>query len=600
MEIALVLLIMAAAVYLFVTDKYPGALISMMVAAVLMLVAVVSRWLPWIHADRWITPDQGVSGFSNPATVTVAAMFVLSAGLQATGAIAWVSPWLARLAKWPWVLLLVLLATVSFTAAFIHSTAAVAIFLPLALAASARGGIAPSRMLIPMSYASQFGGVCTLIGTSTNLLVNAISVQSGHGAFGFFEFTPLGLILSAVGIGYLMTAGRWLLPNRPGRGLVQTFQVADYVTELRVLPESPLVGQTALESHFGDAERAYVLAFLRAGRMIPFAPDLPIEANDVLLVRAPADQLIPLRTAWKLASEPEFRFNDETLQKQNLHLAEAVIAPRSRLIGRTVREADFRRRFGCLVLGVQSRDTVASERLGKIRLKAGDALLLLGTREELERRPGVPEFLLLDRVEEPSLRRGKMSLAVGIMATVVGLTAFDVLPILASSLFGCIALVATRCLSLEEAYEAIDWKVIFLLGGMLPLGLAMEKSGAAALLAEGVAAIAHGLGPVAGLAALYLATAVLTEFMSHNATVVILAPVALAAAARLHFDPRPLLVAVCFAASTTFCTPIGYQTNAMVQHPGGYRFTDYVRVGLPLNLLFWALSVFFIPRFWPF
>ena len=601
MEIALVLLIMAAALYLFITDKYPGSLISMMVAGVLMLVAVLARWLPWIHANRWITPDEGVSGFSNPATVTVAAMFVLSAGLQATGAVATVSPWLARLAKWPTLMILVMLCSVSFVAAFIHSTAAVAIFLPIALAASARARrMPPSRLLIPLSYASQFGGVCTLIGTSSNLLVNAISVQSGHGAFGLFEFTRLGLILSAVGIVYLVTVGRWLLPDRPGHGLAQTFQVADYVTELRVLPASPLVGRTLPKSRFGKAERAYVLAVLRGGRPIRYTTDLPIEADDILLVKAPATELIPLRSAWKLASEPEFRFSDETLQKQHLYLAEAVVAPRSRLIGRTVREVDFRRRYGFLVLGVQTRNKVLSERLDKIRLHDGDALLLLGSREDLARRAGTPDFLLLDRVDEPSLRRSKMWLAVGILGVVVALTAFDILPILASSLFGCIALVATRCLSIEEAYEAIDWKVIFLLSGMLPLGLVMEKSGAAALLAAGVAALAHALGPVAGLAAIYVTTAVLTEFMSHNATVVILAPVAIAAADHLNIDARPLLVAVCFAASTTFCTPIGYQTNAMVQHPGGYRFTDYVKVGLPLNLMFWALSVYFIPHFWPF
>ncbi len=600
MEIALVMLIMAVALFLFISERYPGALIAMMVAGVLMLVAVAARWLPWIHADRWITPDEGVSGFSNPATITVAAMFVLSAGLQATGAVAWLGPGLARLARWPSALLLVLLVVVSVVSAFIHSTAAVAIFLPVALAASARGGPAPSRLLIPLSYAAQFGGVSTLIGTSTNLLANAISQQAGHGAFGFFEFTPLGAILTAVGIGYLLTVGRWLLPDRPGRGLMQTFQVADYVSELRVPAESPLIGRTARETRFGEGQRAYLLAILRGGQTFPFPPDTPVAAGDLLLVQAPAQELFALRDRWKLASEPESRLDNETLEKRNLHLAEAVVAPRSRLIGQTVRETDFRRRFGCLVLGVQTRHAGAAGRPGAVRLTAGDALLLLGTREQLARRPGVPDLLLLDRVEDPSPRRGKALLAVVIMGTVVALTALNLLPILVSSLFGCITLVATRCLSLEEAYEAIDWKVIFLLGGMLPLGLAMDKSGAATLLADGVAALARALGPGAGLAVLYLATALLTEFMSHNATVVILAPVALAAAARLQIDPRPLLVAVCFAASTTFCTPIGYQTNAMVQHPGGYRFTDYLKVGLPLNVIFWALSVYFIPRLWPF
>lgn len=600
MEIVLVLLIAVAAVALFMSERYPAALVAMMVLAVLMLVALLQPWLPGIAAARWITLEEGVSGFSNPATIVVAAMFVLSAGLQATGAIAWAGPWLARTARFPLVLTLAVMLGVGAISAFINNTAAVAIFLPIVLAACARAGLAPSRVLIPLSFASQFGGVCTLIGTSTNLLVSAISERSGHGAFRLFEFAPLGLILSGAGLVYLLVAGRWLLPERPSRSLVQSYQVADYVAELRVTAQSGLVGRPVEASRSSAAPGVRVLAALRAGRAIWPGPELPLAAGDVLLVQAPAAELLAWRAAWKLEGEHEFHLGDDTLREQELRLAEAVVAPRSWLIGQTLPEVDLRRRFRCVVLGVQSGDTVVRERLDALRLKFGDALLLLAPREEIARLRGDPGFLMLDRIDEPALRRGKIPLALGIFATVVALAAFNVVPILASALFGCVALVATRCLSIESACEAIDWKVIFLLAGALPLGLAMEKSGAAALLADGAIALTRPFGPWATLAAIYLVTAVLTEFMSNAATAVLLAPVALAVAEGLGVSARPLLMAVCFAASTSFCTPVGYQTNAMVQHPGGYRFADYFKIGLPLNALFWLLSVWFIPRFWPF
>ena len=600
MEIGIVLIIVVAAVALFVSERYPSALVAMMVLAVLMLVALLQPWLPWIRPGRWVTLEEGVSGFSNPAVIVVAAMFVLSAGLQSTGAIAWLGPWLGRTARYPLLLVLGLLLVVSAVSAFINNTAAVAIFLPVVLSACARSGLAPSRLLIPLSYASQFGGACTLIGTSTNLLVSSISERSGQGAFRMFEFAPLGLILAVAGLAYLLIFGRWLLPERPSRSLVQSYQVADYVAELRVTPASGLVGHTVEESRIGRAPRVRLLSALRQGLPVWPTPALPMQAGDVLLVQAPAADLLALRGAWKLESEHEFRFAGDTPRDQEMRLAEAVVAQHSWLIGQTLSEVGFHRLFRCLVLGVQSGDTVVSERLDNLRLKFGDALLLLGPDEEIARLRGDPGFLMLDRIDEPVLRRGKIPLALGIFATVVGLAAFNVVPIMASALFGCVALVATRCLSIEQACEAIDWRVIFLLAGALPLGIALEKSGAATVLAEATLSLTRSLGPSATLAVIYLLTAVLTEFMSNAATAAVLAPVALAVAAALGVDSRPLLMAVCFAASTSFCTPVGYQTNAMVQHPGGYRFADYLKIGLPLNVLFWLLSVWFIPKFWPF
>ncbi len=599
-EIVLVLLIAAGAVWLFTTEKFRPDLVALMVLGSLVVVGLFQHLTDWIRPERWITPEEGISGFSNPATITVAAMFVLSAGLQKTGAVASAAFAMKRLGDYPTLLLLGMMLTVGLVSAFINNTAAVAVFLPLVLAASAGGKVSASRLLIPLSFASQFGGVCTLIGTSTNLLVSSISERAGHGAFALFEFAPLGGVMFAAGSLYLLICSRWLLPERRGEQLTENYQLGNYITELRVRPESRLVGRTVEASQFGRKEDVTVLEILRGGETL-FAPrHEPVQAGDVLLVRGGARELMEAKTAWRLDIAPEFKLRDAALEAADLELAEVLVAPGSRLIDRTLAEVEFHRHTRAIVLAIRAREETVRTKLNQVRLGFGDALLLLGPRDDLARLRADSSVLVLQQVEEPSLRRGKVPVAVGIIAAVVALAAFDVMPILVSAIVGCIALVVTRCLTLEEAYGAIDWKVIFLLAGVLPLGLAMEKSGAAGLLARLTLGVAGPFGPVAVLAALYLLTAVLTEFMSNNATAVLMSPIALSMAAALGVDAKPLLMAVCFAASTSFATPVGYQTNTMVLHPGGYRYTDFLRIGIPLNLIFWGLAVYFIPYLWPF
>jgi len=599
-EILLVLLVTGGAVWLFVTEKFRADLVALMVLGALVVIGLFQHLVSWIRPERWITPEEGISGFSNPATITVAAMFVLSAGLQKTGAVAFAARALKRLTNFPAVLLLAMMLAVGVVSAFINNTAAVAVFLPLVLAVCAGGKVSASKLLIPLSFASQFGGVCTLIGTSTNLLVSSISERAGRGTFAMFEFAPLGVVMLGAGTLYLLLFSRWLLPDRRGAQLTENYQLGDYITELRVLPGSKLTGQTVAASEFGRKEDVTVMEIRRDEQTL-FAPlHETIQAGDVLLVRGGASELMDTKAAWKLELEPEFKLKDEALEAKDLQLAEVLIAPRSNLIDRTLAGVEFRRRHNAIVLAIQARQQTVREKLNQVRLQFGDALLLLGPKEELARLRGDPNFLVLEQVEEPSLRRAKIPMALSIIAAVVALAAFNVMPILVSSIIGCIALVVSRCLTLEEAYSAIDWKVIFLLAGVLPLGLAMEKSGAAQLLAQSTLGQAGAFGPVVVLAVLYLLTAVLTEFMSNNATAVLVAPIALSTAATLGVDAKPLLMAVCFAASTSFATPVGYQTNTMVFHPGGYRYADFMRIGIPLNLIFWALAVYFIPKFWPF
>lgn len=600
MEMALVLVLLVAALVLFTSERLPVELVSLLVLAALLVVAVAGPATGLVQADRWITLTETLSGFGNSAVVTVAAMFVLSAGLARTGALAGLGRALVRLGRNQTALLVVMMVVVGVASAFVNNTAAVAVFLPLVLTACARRKLPPSRMLIPLSFASQFGGVCTLIGTSTNLLVSSISEKAGHGAFQMFEFSRLGVILLGVGLVYLLIVSRWLLPDRRGANLTETYRLREYITEVRVLPDSPLIGKTVFESRLGEQHDANVLEILRGERRIWSPHDTRLQAGDILLVQANVQNLMDLRARTGLTIEPEFQLKDASLSDEQLILTEALIAPRSTLAGRTLAESYFRWRYEAIVLALQRQGRLLRGKLAGVRLRFGDALLLLLRQNDLPRLRASDDLVVLAEVEAPSLRSGRALLALGIIGLVVLLAALNIVPILVSAILGALAMVLTRCLTMEQAFAAIDWRVIFLLAGVLPLGMAMERSGTAAWLAHYALGLVGQFGPVAVLAVIYLLTAVLTEVMSNNAAAVLLAPIAISAGVKLGVDPKPLLMAVTFAASTSFATPVGYQTNTMVYGADGYRFGDFLRIGVPLNLLFWVLAVVFIPKFWNF
>ncbi len=592
MEIALVLTILVGAVVLFASEKLPIDLVAILVLATLLITGLV-------------TPQEGVSGFSNQATITVGAMFILSAGLQKTGAVRVVAETLIRWGRSQFILLVLVMITAGGVSAFINNTAAVAVLLPLVVAVCSRYKFPPSKLLIPLSFASQFGGVCTLIGTSTNLLVSSISNRAGFGPFSMFEFSKLGLIMFGVGVLYFLGVGYWLLPKRRSEELTEAYQLGEYITELRVVAGSPLLGKTILQSKFGEQYDVTVLEILRDQHKLWAPLQEPIQEGDVLLIRGKVKDFMDLKTKSKLEIEPEFKLRDAELKTGELGLLEVLVSPRSRLIGRTLAELDFRRRYNLIVLAIQRRGLTLREKLNRVRLRFGDALLVQGPKDEFAKLRADENFVVLGEMDEPSLRRGKSPLALLIIAGVVLFATVPLIngqpfPILATAILGCVVMVMTRCITLEEAYSAVDWKVIFLLAGVLPLGIAMEKTGTAEFLAKHAIGLVGRFGPVAVLAMIYLLTAVLTECMSNNAAAVLLAPIAISTAATLNVDPKPFLLAVTFAASTAFATPVGYQTNTMVYNPGGYRFTDFVKVGVPLNIVFWLLSIYFIPKFWPF
>jgi len=590
MEPLLVLAVLAGAVYLFTTEKLPVDLVALLVLASLLVLGLV-------------TPAEALSGFSSEATITVAAMFVLSAGLQASGALHSLGRLLAKV-RWPWLFLLVLMLVVGPISAFVNNTAAVAVFLPIVLAAAAASRQSPSQLLIPLSYAAQMGGVCTLIGTSTNLLVNSLARDLGHPGFGLFDFAPVGLVTMGVGFAYLLLVRRWLLPHHaPAQGLTDAYELGKYLTELRVMPGSRLLGRSVAEAGLGEKHGVYVLELLRGEEHV-WAPRAErVREGDVLLVRGDWAKLSALKDELGLEIDPEFTLSDQSFSAgdgDGRAFAELMVAPNSRFVGATIASLDFHWHYNATVLAMQRRGEVLRESLKQVELQVGDILLVLAASEEIAQLRRNPNVVVLSEREREQVSRRKVVLSLAIMIAAIGVAALGWLPIVASALLGCIALVALRVLMPEEAYAAIDWRVIMLLAGVIPLGIAMQKSGLAGVLAGGVVDVIGPFGPLAVLAGIYLVTAVLTELMSNNATAVLLTPIAFSTAVSMELSPTPFIVAVLFAASTSFATPVGYQTNTMVYGPGGYRFADYLRIGIPLNLLFWVIAVLVIPVFFPF
>jgi di/tricarboxylate transporter len=589
-EIVLVLAILAGAVACFVSERLPVDLVALLVLSALL-------------ASGVLTPTQAVSGFSNTATVTVAAMFVLSTGLARTGAVNLLGRRLAmvgRLGLRP--TLLALMVLIGVISAFINNTAAVAIFLPIVLGLSRDMGVSPSKLLIPLSFASMFGGVCTLIGSSTNILVSSIAEQHGQPPFGMFELSRLGLLLFAAGSLYMLTAGVRIVPNRrAGADLAQSYGMGDYLTEILVLPESPAVGRPLRESPLVRDLDLDVLEIQRGGRPLAHAgAETVLAADDVLRVRCDLQKIRRAEQQDGIVLKPGLKWRDEDSPSSRTALLEAVIAPGSALEGRTLKEAGFRQIYGGTALAIRHRGEVMRERLKTTRLRSGDVLLVEIRRDRLEFWKRNPDFVIVSEVGFDEPRRDKLLLAVAIVAGVVASAAVDLLPIMGSAILGSVLLVLTRCITLEEAYKGIEWRVIFLLGGILPLGIALETTGAARLLSSLLVDTIGAWSPVALVSAFYLLTSLLTEAMSNNATAALLAPIAIGTAAELGVDPRPFLMAVTFAASASFMTPVGYQTNTLIYGPGQYRFTDFLRVGAPLNLLFWLLATLLIPRFWSF
>lgn len=588
LQVWLLIGIILAAIVLFLTESFSPDVVVLLVAAALILTGLVS--IP-----------EGLSGFSHQATITVAAFFVITRAFRNTGLPTLAAQRLVRrVGHHSRRFLAALMPLSALSASFLHVTGVVAVYLPIVLDAARSLKEAPSRFLIPLSYSAQFGGVCTLLGTTSNLVVSSIMAQKGLQPVGMFEVTKLGVPLFVVGFIYLMTVGWKILPSRQMRtDLKEEYGLEPYLAELIVSPSSRLKGKTLEQSELGSKEGIHVVEILRGHQSVwnPSSQEV-LQAGDVLRTQASLEGLVHAAERLGLELPPPVRVDDGRLATVPTRLVEVLLAPGSSLEGKTLRESRFRERTGVSVLAIKRREPIPLTDMADIRLRANDRLLLQGTRRDFRRLQQEPDFIFLSRVQTPRLRRRQVAVVMAALAAVVICTTFHIVPIVLSSLVAAVALVALGAVSDKEAYESIEWRVVCLIAGVIPLGLAAEKWGLAPALGEFVTGLA-GNNPWLLLSAVYFATMIVTEFVTHVACAVIMTPVAMAIATSAGLDPRPFCIAVIFATDTSFSTPVGYQSNAMIFNVGGYRFSDFPKIGIPLNLLFWLLSSILIPIIWP-
>jgi len=574
-SIVLTLGVLVLTFVLFIVEWLPVDITAIGIAVLLMLLGL-------------ITPEEGIAGFSNSATITVMAMFVLSAAIERTGAIQTVSEFLQEKGgQNPTRQIFVLGSIVGPITAFLNNTAVVAVFIPIVENWCRKQNISTSKLLIPLSYATVLGGTITVIGTSTNVVASGLSKQLGYGEFGLFEFAPMGLITFTVGLIYLAIAAPNLLPDRrkPGEtSTVENYGLRDYFSEIIVTEQSSLIGQSLPASDFHHRYDLDVLEVIHDGMVYTpsLAGDRALAAGDILLVRCNRDQLLKLKDERGLELLPDAKFS---LASNDRSIAEALVISNSSFIGSSLRELRFRQRYNSTVLAVRRGQDCLCERLRDVPLRFGDVLLVQGPHDSLRGLQSSPELLVVEPREMAPLRRDKAGLAIAIAIGTVLAAATETVPILVSALVGVVLVIATGILRPREIYRVIRWDIIFLLAGLMPLGTAMEKSGTTEWLANNLTQVGGHLSGFWLLVLFYGVTTIMTEVLSNNAAVLLMLPIAVKVAEALEFHTLPFMIVVMFAASNSYLTPIGYQTNTMVYGPGGYKFLDFTRVGVPLNAI---------------
>ena len=586
MAIILTFGVLSLALIAFILEVLPVDLTALIITILLMLLGLV-------------TPEEGISGFGNTATITVMAMFILSAGVTRTGAIQVVRDllikWGGKTISQKIFLMGVIVGPIS---AVINNTAVVAIFIPIIEEWGHRQKISVSKLLMPLSFASILGGTLTLIGTSTNILASGLSENLGYGEFSVFEFTSLGAIILVLGLAYLAFFTPKLLPDRKkaeNDSLGQSYELNDYVTEVLVSQTSSLIGRTLRTSEIQRKYDLDVLELIRDGMHFPPPiADKVIKAGDILIVRGSRDVVLQIKEEKEIEIFPDLQVDQEALENElnteQDKVGEVLILSNSRLIGSTLRDLRFRQRYNATVLAIRRGQELIRDRLGRVPLHFGDLLLVQGPKQSFLGLQTTRELLVLEQKDAENLREDKAILSIAICGGVILVSAFNLIPIMVSALTGVIFMVLFGILKPGEIYGAVRWDVIFLLAGLIPLGIAMKNSGATALLADKLLIFGSNLSGYWVLTFFYIITSVLTSILSNNAAVLLMIPLAAQIAESLGMNVFSVMFAVTFGASNSFMTPIGYQTNTMIYGPGGYKFIDFVRLGTPLSIFMTVIT----------
>ncbi|MFW5976653.1 MAG: SLC13 family permease [Bacillota bacterium] len=587
------------------------------VSLMILLIFVLLIWEPFsigfislsipvflIIFSSWtgVTSEEALSGFSNQATITVMAMFIISKGIQNSGIVQVIG---RKIEKFTGNNVKKQVGTISgltgIIAGFINNTPVVAAFIPMVTNLAHRTRVSPSKLLIPLSYASMLGGTITLFGTSTNILASQVSERLINHPFSIFEFSKLGIIVLATGILYLISLGYYLLPDRiiPSDNLIKEYNIEDYLFQIKILPESNLIGKNIrniLEENIGID----VIKLIRDEEFMQPLDTKTIREGDIMIINSLPHNLTKLKESEKIEIFSETEITQKKLENtdKGQQFIELVVPDNSFVENKTLNQVNFLDRYNASIFAIRHGEKVLYKNLVNISLRAGDVLLLLVNQRTLERLKENPNFIIEERKENYNFNFSRIIYSFGILGTVILLASLNIISIAIAALGGAVAMIICGIVKSENAYEAINWEVFFLLSGLIPLGIAVEKSGTAEYIASHILNISVYLTPLVLLSVFYLITSVLAAAIGNNASVVLMLPVAIKAAVQLGLNPFAFVLTVTFAASGSFLSPIGYQTNLMVYGPGGYKFTDYLKVGVPLQLILTMVVPIFITLFW--
>lgn len=586
--------ILIAVFMLLITERIRNDLVALLIIFALAI-------------TRLLTADEALAGFSSEPAIIVVAIFVLTGALQQTGVSETVSKWIGRLTGRTYHrAIAVIMPTVALLSAFTHHITTTAFMVPVILDFSRERDIPASKLLLPLSFAASLGTTITIIGAPAFLIANAVLQRAGRPGLSIFSITPIGLSLTAVGTLFMLLVGRFLLPTRQGsRDIIGRLRLDRYFTELTILADSPLAGKTLAEAKTFRQYQFTVAGWIRNSQRLP-GPfgEQRLEAGDILLVHTTPEDLVTFRQDQGIELHPIEKFREhltDILKEEDVttHLVQAVVAPRSDMIGRSLHDVDFRRRYGALVVAFWRRRSFIQQELARIKLRAGDVLVLQGDEDSLSRVERDPAFLMLVPFHgEPRLRR-KAPIAAFIMLTTILIAIFNILSLQIVMLAGAIAVVLLGCLTPSQAYRAIDARIYVFIAGAIPLGTAMQKSGVSDLVARWLEQAIGGWPQIFILLTIFIVVGIITQFMSDAATTALFAPLTVALAQALGQAPEPYVVTVAMASVAAFLTPIGHHGNLLVYGPGGYQFSDFIRVGAPLTILVALVVVILSPIIWP-